>query len=271
MNDEKNIQEGEYQCGNFCVFYEKNRIILLGLGMVLLASVVIVSILRDRWANPTQNQVTVFGQGKVEYQPDMATVTLGVQIDRASSAESALNQLNEKTSRIILAIKNLGISEEDIKTQSYNLNPQYDYADGKSFVSGYGASQKLLIKAKNLQDDSGIVSKIISASGSAGSNQIEGVSFSVSNADQLKQEARMKAIADSKKKSVSLFQAAGLKKPGKITGWYENLIQSPDTPANYQYGMGGSEGSVQKSAPAPQVPSGSQEIVVEVGVNYEVK
>ena len=45
-------------------------------GYVLLATIVIVAILRDRIVNQPQWQVSVTGQGKVAYQPDIAVVTL---------------------------------------------------------------------------------------------------------------------------------------------------------------------------------------------------
>lgn len=270
MNDANSSKcECGDKCNCGCCACSKKKIIFIALGMILLAGIIITSLLRERWANPIQNQVTIFGQGKVEYKPDMATVILGVQVDKASSAELALNQLNEKMNNIISAIKNTGISEDKIKTESYTLNPQYDYKEGISSISGYGANQQLTIKIDSIKDDPEAPSQVISEASKFGANQVNAINFSVSNLDQLKQQARIKAIEDAKKKSISMFKAAGMGKPGKIVGWYENLLQSPDSP--YQYGMGGEGNSLQKSAPAPQVPSGMQEIVVEIGVNYEVK
>ena len=51
----------------------------------------------------------------------------------------------------------------------------------------------------------------------------------------------------------------------------ENIIKSPDNSAPfYGYGMGGG-GAEAAMPPAPQIPSGSQEIIIEINLNYEVK
>ena len=250
--------------------WKEPKFILLVLGVVLLAGIIIVALVRERIVNPMQNQVTVYGQGKVEYQPDEAMVTLGVQVDKVWSADGALKQLNEKITRIMEAEKALGINEADIKTENYNLSPQYDYKDGVSSVSGYNANQNLIIKVKNTKDDKEKTSQVIAAASGAGANQVLGVEFKPSDLDNLKQEARLKAITDAKSKAPALFKASGVK-AGKILGWYENNVQSPDVPAaNYDAsGIGGMGGA--KAAVSPQVPAGTQEIIVEIGLNYEVK
>ena len=254
-----------------CQSYKHPKFFLKMLGMVLLAVIIVVSIVRDRIVNPSQNQVTVTGQGRVEYQPDEATVTLGVRVEKVNPADAALNQLNEKMGKITEAVKALGIGEQDIKTGAYTLIPQYDFKHGVSSVAGYNASESLIIKVRDIQNNPELTGKVISAASAAGANDVDSVNFSVSNINELKQQARLKAISDAKAKSQVMFQAAGVK-AGKTIGWYENFVQSPDNPTPLAYGMGGSDMLSSKApAAAPQVPSGTQEIVVEIGLNYEVK
>jgi len=270
--EEKSSNSEDSCClmGSCCSKFKDPKFILLVLGIILLAGIIIISLVRERIVNPMQNQVTIYGQGKVSYQPDEANVTLGVQVDRVWSAEGALQQLNEKMTRVIAAEKALGVQEEDIKTESYNLYPQYDYKDGVSSLAGYNANQNLIIKVRDVQKNSEMVGKIISAASGVGVNQIQGVSFSPSNLNDIKQEARLKAIADAKSKAPAMFQASGVR-AGKILGWYENNFQSPDVPVS-NYGIGGAEGlGGAKTATNPQVPSGTQEITIEIGLNYEVK
>jgi uncharacterized protein YggE len=243
--------------------YTLTLLVILGI-----IAIVIVSILRDRIVNQQQNQVSVTGQGKISYQPDIATITLGVQVDKASTAEAALNQMNDKINKIIAAVGALGIKKEDVTTAAYTLSPQYDYANNVTTVSGYNANQKLAIKVYNIQQDKEIASKIISAAGQAGTNQVLGVDFSISNINDLKQQARILAIQDAKSKSAGLAKAAGVKL-GKIEGWYENIIQ-PIGDQSASAGYGGMDTAF-KAAPSPQVPSGTQDVIVEVSLNYEVK
>ena len=237
--------------------------------ILAITAIVIVSILRDRFVSTQQNQVSVMGQGKVNYQPDIATVMLGVQIDRVPTADSALQQLNEKVSRIVSSLDGLGIKKEDIQTQAYTLSPQYDYKDNVSTIAGYGANQKLTIKVVDIINKPGVVSQVVAQAGSAQANQVQGIEFTVSNVNDLKQQARLLAIADAKTKSAGLAQAAGVKL-GRVLNWYDNVLQSPDLANLNNLGYGGSDVAMTKSV-APQIPAGTQDIIVEVGLTYEVK
>jgi hypothetical protein len=239
------------------------KFILILLGMILIAGVVGLAIIRDRIVNYPQNQVTIIGQGRISYEPDIANVTLGVQIDKVAKAEDALKQLNEKMDKIVAALKAKGILAEDIKTQNYSLQPQYDYNNGIATTSGFNANEQLVVKVKDIKADANKLSQIVEAASLAGANQIVGITFDLSNLESLKQEARLAAIADAKSKAGVLAAAAGIEL-GDVIGWWENLVQSPYSGSGY-YGVGGGGGG------APVVPAGNQEIVVEMNVNYRVK
>jgi uncharacterized protein len=232
-------------------------------GMVLLATIVIVAIVRDRIVNQPQAQVSVAGMGKVSYQADQATVTVGVQVDKVFAAEGALRQLNDKVAKVVAAIKNAGIASADIETENYSLYPQYTYLNGASLPSGYSANQQLSIKVRNLGENNTGVSAVVAAATQAGANIVSGVAFDVSNLDELKQQARVLAIADAKSKAGVLAKAAGVEL-GEILGWWENQVQVPG-PQPYADGKGGASG-----AATPTVPSGTQEIVIEVSLNYRI-
>ena len=258
-------KEGEEKCQ--CDCYKHGKKLMLVIGMILLAAIIIVSILREKIVQENQDQTTIYGQGKVSYIPDTATVVLGVQVDKAESADKAMSQMNEKIKNIIEAIKTEGVDEKDIQTSAFSLSPQYDYTEGRSQVSGYGANQQLTIKARNVDKNPDLSSKVIAAANNAGANQIISVNYSVSSINDLKQKARIIAIQDARSKSDALFKAAGIKNQ-RVIGWFENYVQSPDS-SIYGYGIGGSsEGVMSKTPSSPQVPSGTQEITIEIGVNY---
>lgn len=255
-----------------CSKWKEPKTILVFLSIILLAGIIIVSILRDRIVNLNQNQVMVTGRGEVEYKPDMALINLGVQIDRAETSENALSQLNEKMNKIVESVKALGIPEEDIQTKAYNLYPQYDYTNGVSRVSGYSANQQLSVKIKNINDNIDLPNKVVSEASRAGVNQILGISFEVSSLNDLKQQARLLAIKDARDKSAGMAKAAGIRKLKKVVGWFETDIESPDMPNGSQLSdaMGAGGMGAAKVAPSPNVPSGNQKIVIEIGLNYEV-
>ncbi|MFZ5391493.1 MAG: SIMPL domain-containing protein [Patescibacteria group bacterium] len=248
-----------------CPSWRSPKTILSLVGLILLAGVLVLALLRDRFVNQPQWQVNVTGQGRVSYQPDVANVTLGVQVDKVATAAKALQELNDKMAKVIAAAKASGIDETNIQTQSYYLNPQYDYKDGVTIPSGYSANQQLVVKVNEIAGDSSKVAKVIAAATEAGANQVAGVSFEASNLEDLKEEARLKAIADAKTKSVKLSAAAGVEL-AEVVGWWENLIQVPGQPTPYYDGKGG-----MGSAVSPQLPASNQEVVIEVNLNYKIK
>lgn len=246
---------------------EKHKMIIKTLALLGIVAIVLVAMLRDRIVNNPQWQVTVTGEGRVSYVPDTATVTLGVQIDKAPSALSALTQLNQKISKILPAVKEAGVPDSDITTQNYTLYPNYDYVNGISYAAGYTANQQLTVKIRDLKSDSYTVSTVIDAASKAGANQIQGITFDVSKLNDLQQEARIKALADARSKASALADAAGVRL-GKVVGWYENMVSTPG-PIQYADGKGG--GGLAAPAVAPQAPIGAQEIVIDMGVNYRIK
>lgn len=243
----------------------KAAIIIVGL--VLLAVIIVCAILRDRLVNQNFKQVTITGQGRVAYNPDLAIVTLGVQIDKVAKAEEALNQLNAKMDGIIKAVKALGITSDNIQTQNYTLYPQYDYKDNVSTVSGYNANEQLVVKVTGYDKDQNKLNQVVAAASKAGANQVNNLVFDASNLNDLKQAARIEAISDAKSKSTALAEAAGVQLKS-ITGWYENMISPVPGYIDYSAkgGMGAGGGAVDA-----QTPSGSREVVIEIGVNYNIK
>ena len=251
-----------------CSSWRSPKVIISLIAMLLLAGVIVVSILRERLVNDPQWQISVAGQGKVTYDPDVANVNLEVEISKAAKPEDALNQLNDKMKKVITAIGQTGIAKENIQTQNYTLVPQYDVIDNVSKVTGYNANQSIVVKITDINKNSDKVSQVIAAAGNAGTNKINGVTFEASNLNDLKQEARVKAILDARSKAKNIGGALGVKL-GKVVGWWENYI-SPDQ--NYSYfdgkgGMGGGGGTVSSAS----IPTGSRELIIEVNVTYKIK
>jgi uncharacterized protein YggE len=239
--------------------------VILLAAVLVFGAIIVVSILRERIVNEQQWQITVSGQGRIAYQPDIANVNLGVRIDKAAKAEDALTQLNSQMNKIVDAIKKTGVAAEDIQTQNYTLAPHYDSKDNILNLTGYDANQAILVKVRDIKDKSDLVTKVVSAATKAGVNQINSITFENSKLSDLKQAARLKAIADAQAKSGAIAQALGVKLD-KVVGWWENIIVPTEAQISYKGDMGGIGGGVE-----PVIPSGSPELIIEVNVNYKIK
>ncbi|MDP7247800.1 MAG: SIMPL domain-containing protein [Candidatus Peribacteraceae bacterium] len=215
--------------------------------------------------NLDQFTITVSGEGKVMTTPDIAELSFGVKTGRVKTSEEAMEILGEKMTAVVDAIKAQGVEEKDIKTQNLNLNPAYDWNEGKRIDRGFEANQNVRVKIRNTDD----TSKVLSAATSAGANQAGSVNFTIDEPEQLREQARTKAIENGQKKAADLAKQLG-KNLGKLKGFNEGGGGMPYArmEKTMAYGMGG--GDIDE-ANMPPVPTGEQEIRVNVNLTYELK
>ncbi len=209
--------------------------------------------------------ISVDGEGKVTSVPDIAQISLGLETQKATVAE-AQKENTEKMNKIIAQLKSMGIEEKDIQTTNYNIYPQYDYTNGRQTLRGYSISQSVNVKIRNLDN----VGQIVEKAGSLGANQVGGLNFTIDDPEKVKQEAREIALVKAKEKAESLAKIAGVKL-GKLVSFTESYSQPGsvvyrDSVLKVEgYGMGGDV-----AVPAPDLQVGSQDVIVNVVVTYEV-
>jgi uncharacterized protein YggE len=199
--------------------------------------------------------ISLTGSGSASAQSDQATVDLGVQIT-SESANDAIRENAEKMTYIIEAIKALGISEDDIVTTSYSVYPQYDWTEKGRIFRGYTVTNLVQITINDLE----IVGDVIDAAADAGANQINGISFGLSDEkrEELKTNAYITALTDAQVKANVIADTLEL----SITG-VQSVTESSYVPVrNYAYEESMDGG--QSYAPTPIL---SGELTVTVNVN----
>lgn len=246
----------------------KQRFILIIIGMLLLAGVIIVAILQDRFIYSNQWQVSVVGEGRVDFIPDTVLVTLGVKVDKAPTAPIALDRLNSSIEKVIPALIALGISEQNIETRNFYLAPHYDVSEFGTNPSGYNANQQIVVKIEGGENTNDLVSKAISEANKNGVNQVLDVTFTSSHLEDLKQQARLLALADASEKAVEIADSMDVELK-RIVGWWDNMITFPGQNKLYGFGYGGGEGG--GGYGVPMFPEESQEVIVQMSVTYLIR
>ncbi len=214
---------------------------------------------------PQQNPATisVYADAKVTSAPDIALLNFGVATGRQPSAKAAIALVTKNMTAIIAAVKKAGVAEKDISTQSFWLNPVYDYTNGTQVPRGFEANQSLVVKVRDLDT----VGDVLTAATNAGANQAGGVSFSIDNPDDLKAQSRAMAIQKAKAKAVVLARSLGMSL-GRLTAFNEDINYGGPVPMMAKgMGMGGG-GEADVSLP---VPSGEQDITSNVTLTYELR
>jgi uncharacterized protein YggE len=203
--------------------------------------------------------INVSGQSKVSATPDFATITLGV-VTEDKDAKTAQKANAASMDKVIDSIKALGISEDDIKTVNYSINPKYDYnkTTGVSSIIGYSVSNNVSVTVKDI-DKTG---SVIDAAADSGVNTSSSISFGISNYEDYYNTALKNAVLAAKKKANTVADALDVKLKDPITvnegGGYNPLT-------NYAVYDMRAEGL---NAATP-IQAGSIEITAYVSIVYE--
>ncbi|MCE9586311.1 SIMPL domain-containing protein [Candidatus Uhrbacteria bacterium] len=213
-------------------------------------------------APTVRDTISMTGEGKISAKPTLAEVNLGL-LSEGRDIPATQEDNSKKVNAIIAALKGLGIAEADMQTSNYSISPRYEYTDGRQNIIGYSVSQNLAIKVRNLSQVGAVVSK----AGELGSNQVNGISFTIDEPSAIQQEARKEAIADAEKKARELANALGVSLV-RVVGFSESTPGSP-VPPMYFSRLDAS--AVAAPVPAPEIQAGELDVVANVTVEYEIR
>lgn len=163
-------------------------------------------------AKPTQapevtcnkdRSINVTGTAVVNVVPDRALIQLGVQSNGRTPKEvQALNAA--MISRVIKAIKNMGVEARDISTDRYVIQPLYEDWDSLR-IKGYRIFNVISITMHDVDK----TSEAIAAAFQAGANQVVNVEFYTSELRKYRDQAREMAMTAAREKAGDLAEAAG--------------------------------------------------------------
>ena len=157
----------------------------------------------DEIENIVRSVVSTSGTATVRVDPDKVTVAIGVE-SHGLTAEEASAKNAELMAKVIAALKQLGIADDQISTSWYSLYPVYEYKSPpcieiypqppecapRSEITGYRASNSLSVTLDADED----VGAVIDGAVASGANNVNGAYFFVSQERQ--EELREGLIAD---------------------------------------------------------------------------
>ena len=153
---------------------------------------------------------------------------------------------------------------KDIQTTGYNLSPRYEYDEKKrkTFISGYTITETVSLRLTDFTK----IGTLIGGLPSVGINQINSVSFEVSDADKNLGSAREEAFKKAYAKAAAMARQ-NKTRLGRVVTFSESQGGgfTPRYFAAESLGKGGAD------MMAAAIEPGSEEISVSVSVTYELK
>jgi uncharacterized protein YggE len=217
------------------------------------------------------NTITVDGTGDAVTVPDIATFSFSVT-ETAKTVAEAQTKATDKINASLKAVRDGGVAEKDISTQSYSINPHYEYQGAvcstyscppsKSILTGYDVSQSISVKVRDLKKAGDLFTSI----GTLGVQNIGNLAFSVDEPETVKAEARSKAIANAEAKAKKLSSELGVSLV-RIISFSENNNVYPRA----VYSMGADLMNQKTASISPEIPTGEQKVTDNVTITYQIK
>jgi uncharacterized protein YggE len=210
--------------------------------------------------DPTPSIATV-GHGKVMYTPDMGYIHVGVASDGVTAAEAW--KKNEAIVRKIFdALKDLGLEERDFKTTNVNVQPRYLHKkDEAPRFLGYTVTYDLVVTVRKRDQMGTLLDRMVDA----GANRNMNVSFACSKLDELVDQARVKAVADARKKATLYVSGAS------TTARLGDVLAISDTPHNAPGQLFPIDAlAVREGKASMPLAPGEQELSVNVTIRWAI-
>lgn len=201
--------------------------------------------------------VVTTGEGRIFVTPDIAILSVGGTVQAATAGE-AQAKVAEIIKKVLDAAKAAGIADNDVETSSYNIQPNYVYADGRApTISGYQAQQLVTLTLRDVTKAGSTLDALVRDTGATNAT----VAFSLDDPKEAQAEARKLAVENARAKAQSMASAAGISL-GRVLSLGDQSVGLP---------FKGAERALQVAdGAATQIPVGDLEIAVQVQMQFEI-
>jgi uncharacterized protein YggE len=237
----------------------RNKLFLL-LTAVLLVGLLSACSFSTSFNKNDTRLITITGTGKVTLTPDIAYISIGVHTE-GKDVNEALTSNTSQAQKVADALKALGVDAKDIQTTSFNVYPQQQYGpQGEALDIKYMVDNTVYITVRDLTKLGDLLDAVVRS----GANNINGISFDVSNREDANSQARKAAIEDARKQADELAKAAGVSLD-KVQSIY---ISGSPVPVPLYEAKGGAGMSAGSTVP---VSAGQMVITLDATITYTLK
>ena len=208
--------------------------------------------------------INVNGTGSVSGEPDIATLNLGVSVERDSVADAREEAASAMTS-LIESLKANGIVEKDIITQNFSIYPQYDYSEGERKLRGYRVNNTVQTKVRELDTLSDVIDDAAEAGGD--SIVLNSIQFMIEDTTPLQEQARALAVKNAEAKALTIAEASGVTLGKPVTITENSYYESPPIP----YAVAESAFADDAGRTSTPIVSGELTVTISVTVVYEIE
>jgi len=204
--------------------------------------------------------VTVSGEANLEEMNKLASFTVSIE-GEDEEKDKAVKDLEERSARVIKLVKDFGIEDKDIETETMNVYQESIWDDGEKRKGDWKASTSISLVLREVDKSS----KLTSLLNSSDIERVNGPNFYIDEDDKENDKELFEmAVKDAREKAELLAKSAG-RRLGEAVKISEG---SSSQPSVYKAMGGVMELSTDSSMP---VEVGSSKLSKSVVVVFELK
>lgn len=176
----------------------------ISLAFLLITSAVVASAQTPPVVSPVHPEIVTRGQAIVTARPDRAFVTIAAE-SRSKNSADAQKQNAAAMTAVLQKIEQAGVPKDAVRTVGYELQPEFDYANGRQTFRNYLARNTVEVRL----DDIDRVGVVIDSAAAGGATTITGIRFDVRNRAALERDALRQAVAEARARADAAAAGAG--------------------------------------------------------------
>ncbi len=211
--------------------------------------------------------LVVTGVGVVEAPADQVRIVLSVRTegDEDASPREVTNENSRKMRDVMKALTRAGVSEEDIETSRFNVQPMYNRPrrDAARVIVGYRVENEIRVITQDLEQ----APVFIQAALDAGANRVSSVSYGLADERLRRRQAIIKAMQTARDDAEAAAAAASvsLERIRRIE-LNQPRFNRPQPVLRAQRAFDADE----QSTPPPPLEAGKIEVTAQVTIVYEI-
>jgi uncharacterized protein len=206
--------------------------------------------------------IVTTGEGVVKMAPDRVWVTIAAE-SRAKSPREAQRANADAMKAVLDKLTALRLPPEAIRTSGYDLQPEFDYVNGKQSLRDYVARNTIEVRV----DEITRAGEILDAAVGSGATSVSGVRFDLKDRNSAERQALREAVADARGRADAAAAGAGMK-VDRVVRIEEQRVGMPEP--RPMYAMARQSMSAEANA-APPIAAGELEVRATVTMTSSIK
>jgi uncharacterized protein YggE len=198
--------------------------------------------------------VVASGEGLVKRPPDRAWLQITAE-SRARSPREAQKLNTDVMSAVLQKLRGAGLTADAIQTRGYDLQPEFDYNNGRQTLRGYVARNSLEVRV----DELGRVGELLDLAVTFGATSVGNVRFDLKDRAGAEREALRLAVEDARRRAEAAAAGAGMKVDRVLRIEEQRAVVPPPRPMMAMSGVRSAEG-----AGEPPIAAGELEVRANV-------